>query len=514
MKKYKIIIYLVAGFAFPLKAQLFNAGPDRTICSETGVDLGTNAEIPSSWCITWSPKEGLDDIHSARPHANPKKDTKYIATVLTDSWESISTDEVLITVGFGGIKFNPPYLNQGSTQTVQATVTINPANEAVTWAFDGDSLGCMLNKMTGVIGPGSEYGTIKIKAFKTDHPACQATETIDINEGVKDLTARDANHPGRIAKSGSDTLYLVGEHDYIVTAIPNENGFPPGLPAWYNDQSGHAVIPEDGDASYTGSVFAEDHYSGGSAAAGYQPKVVIKRFPGDEAPVDLSPVIEAFTERISEVNDKITELIHKKFPQAPSLHVDVNVGSITYKTGKAEKYNNPGWDNKYTVEVGGTLALSGRVNHPQFTQMFDGLIIDFHAASELYLEPFFEASLTGSVNKDPSTDNPNWTLINPIKASVGGGIRGVFTVMASTLGYGIQGGFSLTSKIGFDLTFDLTNGEMKFQTTINPLQGNTKVVISHVVDPKKEWTVFDYTVDLLDKWTSQEYLLFDFGAQN
>ena len=171
MRQYKFIIYLLLGTALPLKAQLFNAGPDRTICSETGVDLGTNAVIPSSWCITWSPAEGLDDIHSARPHANPKMTTTYVATVLTDSWESINTDEVVVTVGFGGIKFNPPYLSQGANATVQATVTINPANEPVTWAFDGESKGCMLNSMTGVITPGAEYGTIKMKAFKTDHPA-------------------------------------------------------------------------------------------------------------------------------------------------------------------------------------------------------------------------------------------------------------------------------------------------------------------------------------------------------
>lgn len=510
MRKYYFIIYLLLSLAFPLKAQLFDAGPDRAICSETGTDLGTNAEIPSSWCITWSPAEGLDDIHSARPHANPKKDTRYVATVLTDSWESISTDDVMITVGFGVIKFNPPYLNQGTSQTVQATVTINPTNEPVTWEIDGPKKGCSIVPASGVITPGGEYGTIKILAFKTDHPACKATEDIDINEGAKDLTARDANHPGRIAKNGTDTLYLVGEHDYIVTAIPNANGFSPGSPAWYNDQSGNAVVPEDGDVSEIGTVTTENHYAAGSSEAGYQPKVVIKRLLADESPLNLMPFTQAFTERLDEVNKKIKSYITKKFPAAPSFNLEVNILSTTYKSGRVEKYNNPGWDTKRTVEAAGTLGLSGKVFHPAFTRMFDAGIIDFQAASELYLEPFFEASITGALIKDPSTDNPDWTIINPLKAAVGGGIRGVFNVMTSTLGWGVEGGFSLTTKISFELGFDPTNGEVKFQTTINPLQGNTKLLLKHVVDPKKDYTIFDTTVDLIDKWASQEYLLFDF----
>lgn len=514
MRKYIFIIYILVACVFPANAQLFNAGPDQTICSGAGADLGTNAVIPSTWCITWSPVDGLDDIHSARPHATPKQTTKYVATVLTDSWESLSTDEVNVIVGFGGIKFNPPYLNQGSQLTSLATLTINPNNDQVTWSFDGDSKGCMINPSTGVITPGSLYGTITIKATKTQHPACFATETIDINEGTKDVEARDFAHPGRVAKGGVDKLYLVGESEAVITAIPNATGFNSGQPMWYYDGSPETQVPSTGQNEIVTPPFAGDgvvKYIAGSMAGGYQPNVSVEHLSSNELIIDLGAVLLNFQDRFKKINDFLKEKIAKKYPAIPNLSVEVNLASMKYKKNKAEKYNSPDWDYKYTFEAGGSAKLSGKLYHPQFTGSIDLNLIGVSLGSELYIEPFFESSFTGAVIKDPSKADPGWYFVNPIKASVTGGVRGAFNVYGTGAGYKVTGGFSLGSKITTDLTYTLQTGELKIKFTLSPLMGNTKIVFEKQTDPKKKYTFFDYTVDLLDKWSSDNFTIYTFG---
>ncbi len=516
MRKYNFIIFLLLGLVFPLKAQLFDAGPDRTICSGTGTDLGTNAEIPSSWCITWSPAEGLDDIHSARPHATPKKDTRYVATVLTDSWESISTDDVLIKVGFGVIKFSPAYLEQGSNHTVQATVTINPDHEPVTWAFAGASKGCALDTMTGIITPGNEYGTITMKAFKTNHPGCKATEDININEGTKDVEARDFAHSGRVAKGGVDTLYLIAESAANITAIPNESGFTDGSPYWYDDGNEHVILPEDGDPEYFYNTVASGDtaiFIAGSDVGGYEPKVIVCTLNYSELSIDLGAVVLGFKDRFKQINEFLKKNIAKRYPAIPNLSVEVNIGSMKYKKGRAEKYNNPGWDYKYTFEAGGSAKLSGKIFHPEFTGSLDLNLFGLSLSSELYIEPFFESSFTGSVIKDPSISNPDWNFLNPVKASVTGGVRGVFNIIGTGANYKITGGFNLAAKLTADLTFNTQTGELRIKFTLAPLQGNTKIGVEKLTDPKKKYTFLDYTVDLFDRWSSTNFLIHTFGQE-
>ena len=154
-------------------AQQFNAGPDTSICSGTGIFLGdTEQDIPSTWCITWSPAESLDDPHSAFPRATPKSTTTYTATVLTENWENVLTDQVVITVGFGGIKFTPPYLYQGGEDTVQAEVLINPDMDSVVWSIEGDPLGCGIHPVTGKLYPGNHFGKITVRATIANVPDC------------------------------------------------------------------------------------------------------------------------------------------------------------------------------------------------------------------------------------------------------------------------------------------------------------------------------------------------------
>ncbi len=515
MKKLVLLILSLFLAVLPLRAQFYSAGPDKTICSGTGAYLGTNVTIPSGWCIHWTPEAGLDDPTSARPLANPKQTTVYTVTVLTESWHQISTDDVKVTVGFGGIKFQPPYLNQGSDETSHATVTINPGNVPVEWSIQGDALGCTINSMTGDITPGDQYGKITVRATNQEDQDCYADETIEINEGARDITARDATHPGRIAREGKDTLYIVGESSAIITAIPNETGFSPGSPVWYDDGDPNTLTLPPGTTTYTDnlSLSGEHHFIAGSEP-GYNPKVIVIALNSDEFQIDVSPIVSLITSKIEEINNKIKAKIAKKFPSVPNLNVEVNLASLKYKKSKVEKYNDPGWANKYVFEAGGSLALSGRIYHPQFTQIFDISVIGIYAGTELYLEPYFEASLVGMVQKDPSKEDPGWTFINPVKANLTGGIRGVFNVVGTATGYSIEGGFSLNAEVGIDFTFNPLNGELRIKITVAPLQGITKVLIERYVDPKRKWTFFNYTVDLMDKWTSPDYLIFDFGAQN
>ncbi len=517
MKRIYLILWIVLLGLASLQSQVFSAGPDQTICSGVGADLGDPTQtIPSSWCITWTPAEGLDNPHAAQPHATPKYTTVYVATVLTDDWQSISTDEVKITVGFGGIKFTPPYLNQGSETTSKAIVTINPDNDMVTWSVEGESLGCSIDPMTGVITPGTEYGKITVRATKTEDEECFAEEEIDINEGTKDISARDFDHAGRIAIGDVDTLTLVGESAAVITAIPNETGFAPEHPFWYTDGDPHTVEPADGINDIVTGVTLGDNYKkfiAGSQQAGYEPRIVVVHLSSDELVIDLGPLIQKFTEKLNALNEFLKSKIAKKFPQVPNLSVEVAIAQMKYKKNKAELYNNPGWGYKYTVEAGGQIKLSGKLYYPPWTGTIEEEGLDFVLGSELYIEPYFETSLTGSVIKDPSKEDSGWTASNPIKSTTTGGIRGVFNVYGQSSGYKVTGGFSLASEISADVLFYLTNGKLTLKFTVAPLQGNTKIVVEHQVDPKWKYSFFDYTVDLFDKWVSPEFELYDFGAQ-
>lgn len=507
-----IAIYILAATAMNVAAQ-FSAGPDKIICSGTGTNLGVPTQtVPESWCITWSPADYLDDPHSIAPHANPPHTLTYTVTVLTDEWQGIITDDVKVTVGFGGIKFTPPFLYQGSDEVVHSEVTINPENHPVTWSIEGDALGCTINPSTGDLTAGQDFGQITVRATNNDHPTCYADATIEINEGVRDLTATDGTHSGRVAKEGRDTLYLIGESSYIVKAIPNAGGFAPGTPIWYNDGTPHAIVPADGETTITGGVSSEDghHYTAGSEEAGHQPKVIISHINSNEFQVDMTPVINEITTKFSNLNKKLKEKLEKSNVPIPNFSVEVNLAQLKYKTARAEKYNDPGWDYKKTLEAGGQIALSGKVFHPVFTKLFDFSVIGIIAGTELYLEPYVEFSLVGSVVKDPSKSDPTWTFINPVKANATGGIRGVFNVVGTGAGYSLEGGFSLNAEIGGDLTFNPSNAELRLKFTVAPLQGITKVTIERYVDPKKKWTFFNYTVDLLDKWTSPDFLVWDF----
>lgn len=518
MKRIPLIIWLLLCQALSLEAQLFSAGPDKTICSGTGTALGDPMQsVPSTWCITWTPAEGLDDPHAAQPHANPKHTTIYVANVLTDDWQSLSTDEVKVTVGFGGLKFTPPYLNQGSEMTSRAEVTINPDNDEVRWSIEGDAKGCSIDTMTGVITPGSEYGKITIRAKKTEDAQCYADDQIDINEGTKDIIARDFDHAGRIAKAGVDTLTLVGESAALITAIPNATGFAPEHPFWYTDGDNHTIEPADGiNEIVTGISFGDGYkkYIAGSQQAGYQPYVVVRHLSSDELVIDLGPLIQKLTDRLTDLNNRLKATIAKKFPQVPNLTVEVAIAQMKYKNSVAEKYNDPGWAYKHTVEAGGQIKLSGKLYYLPWTGQIEHEDFGISIGSELFIEPYFETSFSGSVVKDPSKEDSGWTVLsNPIKATTTGGIRGVFNVIGQGAGYNITGGFSLASELSVDLLFYLTTGELKLKFTVAPLQGNTKVKVKHFVDPKWEYTFFDYTVDLFDKWISPEFELYDFGEQ-
>jgi hypothetical protein len=221
------------------------------------------------------------------------------------------------------------------------------------------------------------------------------------------------------------------------------------------------------------------------------------------------------------VNDAIKAKIAKRYPQVPNLNIEVNILAFKYKQSKVEKFNDPGWDYKYTVEAGGSLKLSGRIPHPQFSFIwhFPDILPNWHDSiggfsigSELYVEPYFELTMSGAAVKDPSKEYAGWTMLsNPIKISATGGIRGVFNVVATGAGYSVEGGFLVAAELTADLLFYLTTGELKVKFTLTPLQGNTKVLIEKFIEPKQKWTVFDYTVDLIDKIVSPEFEIYDFG---
>lgn len=517
IQTYAMIAVLSTAYV-QLHAQWFSAGPDVTICSNTGALIGQEGQlVHPTWCIQWSPVEGLDDPKSARPKATPKNTTIYTVTVLDENWEHIATDDVKVTVGFGGIKFSPPFLQQGSDETSQATVTINPGNDEVTWSIIGEALECQIDSESGEITPGNEFGKITVRATKTSDEECFTEETIEINEGARDVTARDATHPGRIAKEDRDTLYLIGESTAIITAIPNAGGFTSGSPYWYDDGSGYSVVPADGQAVYManlGSILAEEQHFSAGPEPNFKPRVVVIKQLPEEQVIDLAPIISAFTSKLDDLNEKLTAKLKKKFPELPSFDVSVNLGSFSYKRSNVEKYNDPGWGWKYEIVVGGSIGLSGQIHHPAFTKAFGIEEFGIAFGTDLYLEPFFDIGVSGSVSKDASSENPNWVFLNPVQASVGGGVRAVFEIFGSASGYTLFGGFQLQTSVGASFSFDLTNGELKGKLTINPLQGSTKVTLERFIDPKKKYTFFDHTVDLIDKIETPETIIFDFGAQN
>jgi gliding motility-associated-like protein len=88
---------------------IVSAGPDRVICAEDSVTIGTIG-IPGN-TYSWSPASGLSSSTVAQPSASPSVTTTYVLTATQASSGCQSTDSVTVTV-------NPlPFTHAGNDQS-------------------------------------------------------------------------------------------------------------------------------------------------------------------------------------------------------------------------------------------------------------------------------------------------------------------------------------------------------------------------------------------------------------
>ncbi|MFH0880736.1 MAG: hypothetical protein V2A34_13555, partial [Lentisphaerota bacterium] len=93
--------------------------------------------------------------------------------------KATSLDETTVFVQFtltvvklGNMTVSEAPLAPDSKSTSQATITVEPAGRTIHWSFDGASLGCVIDKNTGLITAGDQTGWITIIASDSELDYC------------------------------------------------------------------------------------------------------------------------------------------------------------------------------------------------------------------------------------------------------------------------------------------------------------------------------------------------------
>lgn len=379
-------VLIALWFSFVTGYSQADAGPDQTICDQMSVQIGTTGS--GSYCYSWSPETGLSDPHSPAPSANPDATTTYTLTVTSSDFSFRGTDQVTVTVTVGEVTFSPDYLIPDGASQAQASVSgAIPPGETLAWSIQGSSLGCTIDPNFGLITAGMQFGTITVRAT-LDPSGCYNEAELEVNGAVKDVTAEDPDHPGRIAHAG-ETLSLVGHNNAKITAIPADgSSFPPDYPKWGGN-------PPDGTVMFTDNSALDESFTAGDKT------VNVERLQDLSNSVGLENFVGAGT--IINLRDKL------KFnsPTGASLSVSFDAGNSNFMASRAEKYMDPGWDNKYELVLGVRGEIVGRITHPAFSGSFSILGQDI-AVWELYAETGIGLGVTGGAEKDPSVAMNKW----------------------------------------------------------------------------------------------------------
>jgi hypothetical protein len=507
------LLIIVVAFCYGQTEPFFSAGPDITICSGTGKEIGHPTVSPlSKYCYRWAPATGLSNPDDAKPIANPKQTTTYTLTVLSENWDLIGTDQVTVHVGWGGIKFDPTYLFQSGSSMVTPTLTINNFGGLPHWTIEGPKLDCQMpNPSTGIITDGNKFGKITVRCEDILQPTgeCYAEETLEINPGVKDVQAFDFNNPERMAKNG-ETLTLIDDYSARIKAVPNEGGFPSGYPKWYPSINSPltTTVPTDGETIFVRSESFDEEFIAGPSPEN-SPRVYINRKAANETNIDLSPILNS----VSSIMEALTDNMEFALGGCGSLEVALSASNLNYKKATVEKYADPGEDYKHEFVFAPNISLTGKACHCALTQCLEWPFTNEKLfGSELCLIGAITVGLQGSAAKDPSKADASWTFLEEFKFvselefGVVGGVElpvgGSFTV---------EGSISLTIKPAAELSFETATAIVGAQFKVNPLVLRVAFTVNNSLDPAESYTFFDDSYNMIPEWSSPKYPIFTFG---
>ena len=447
--KYPVLVLIISFlFAGRLSSQGADyAGEDMTACQGAGAMIG-NAGV-TGVCYTWEMEEGLnpDDIHSQSIVVNPQHTTTYTVHITGDGFTFSTTDKVKVIVDFGGLVITPSYVDLSGplSNQAQAELTINnfqgsPAE--IIWSIENPgSTGCSITQ-NGVISNCAQTGSVKVRATNAEYPGCYAEKDLEINGGIKDLTAEDVANLGRIAHHGQ-TLYLVADAVAKLTAIPNENStFPSGQPEWEGPDT-----PAPGTATFETPHLQPGTYN--YEVGAIDPKAVaVIDLPENATTVLYSLDPGLLSDMLDLLTGEGTEVGGVDPFCSPPLEFSANIFSsikASYKESNSVKYKDPGYDTKREVSI----------EIPAFT--FEGCLFfpccsggaNFGVVSAFYFT-YFKAglglNLTANAIKDPNTPDPEWAA-SAISASITGSLEAGLRLEANVpSGFGFLGQANISTE--------------------------------------------------------------------
>ncbi|MEP6645862.1 MAG: hypothetical protein ABJC12_02135 [Saprospiraceae bacterium] len=419
MKTY--ILYFAIFILLPnlLSAQAADyAGMNVSTCQQAGADIG-NAS-PGNVCYTWDVAKGLNpgDMHSFHPHVNPQETTTYTVHVSGSNFTFSTTDQVTVTVIFGGLVLSPSYIKLSGPLENQAMATVTiPANVAVNWSIEnGGSTGCEIDNM-GVISNCHTAGQITVVATKQSNPSCKVTKDLAINGGIKDVIASDNANDGRIAHHGQ-TLYLVGSIPGTANfeAVPNENSsFPAGEPSW----TGPYMPPPGNEISWNSPSLSYGTYT--ETAGTDDPKsVTVQAISADEfsTAITIDTTLFGRVQRLLRGGAKVNA--EDQFCFSPLKFTFPAAMTVSYKSSYVGKFKDPGYDTKrdFTVEIP-AVSGTGCMYFPCCTgAIYFGPVPVLYTT---YVAMSAGISISTSATKDPSVATPAKWMSSGL--SVAGTIR-------------------------------------------------------------------------------------------
>ena len=449
------------------------AGPDTATCGALGVIIGSDDPCEEC-CYLWSPATGLDCTDCKNPKASPTTEQDYTVTVVDKTLRVIGTDQVHVGIEFGEIAITPDFLLYGIDESeVSAHVTklgdVNEPNE-IEWDFSSPTLGCMIvpQGLGAKVTPGNLYGEIILEARKVAVQGCYVRKTIPVNNGVKEVMATDPDNSNRVAETG-ETLYVIGQEDVIIHALPNQGGFKDGVPDWKPDSHG-STTPMDGEDYFTISegVGTAEYIAGDPPD--FQPQVTVVRMPlqiADETTITL-PLLQSISNALDNAFKSFKETPTAANPCGTFLPFTFNLTTptIKYNTQKVEIYDSPRTSEKveFAAEVG--FESSGKLFHPAFTKTFKPKFINVTICSRLYLEITAGAAVNVKIAKDPSMPDSSYQITNP-EFVISFGIGGAAEFAFNPPGYLLTANAKISSSA--KCTFTLENKTLVARAKLNPL---------------------------------------------
>ena len=492
-----LILFLGAAiFRGESQANVEWAGPDKVTCGDKGVQLGVATPCPNC-CYSWTPADGLDFTDVKNPIARPKKETTYTVVVTDDKLSWKKSDQVKVELSFGEIHFIPDHLEQGTEEIVLANLKKNVGNFPTTWSLEGDNLGCSITSPPGnnnlaTLTAGNQYGKLTVKVQKVGDPECFFTESLPVNNGVKDLKVIDQNNPNRFAMTGQ-TLYLVSNSpaDWKATleAIPNEGGFADGKPIYQPDGLG-SPTPINGERIQTvedvGTFDGKSSYYIAGEYPEYDPSVTVVREIPTDSPSGLPALVQNLYNFWQDLRQRLdfdqgdidspgTPPDTPPCPDPSPFSFEGSFG-VNYKTSEVEKFGDPGKGEKAECTIDLAAAIGGKIYHPQFTRHF--VVAGIGVCSELYGGIEYSNALHMGMTKDESLEYQDWLLNDNIQLeiSLSGGVGFNATLLSGT-------GFNLTASGSANITlkalvdFISSNRKIVATTKLLPLTIKIEAVV-------------------------------------